>query len=267
MAAGLSTRRACHLMSVSTSLLYCTGEDDSAAALQDAQLRERLFAVARPGIGYRMARALILPAWEAEFGPLNAKRVYRVWKECRLLCPRKSKKRRSGQSVPLAATGIDEVWCLDFVFDWCLNGTLLKILALKDEYTRECLALEVAASFNSLDVRRVVERVMRERGAPQFLRSDNGPEFIARQRGIWLQTQGTQTRFIKPGSPWQNGHAESFMARLRAECLDAEVVHNLADAQLKLEVFGRYYNQVRPHSALGYIPPAQFVRQIKEQSG
>jgi transposase InsO family protein len=253
-------------MSVSTALLYCAQESDPETALQEEQLRERLLAVARPGIGYRMARALILPDWEAEFGPLNTKRVYRVWKECRLLCPRKSKKRRSGQSVPLAATKIDEVWCLDFVFDWCLNGTLLKILALKDEYTRECLALEVAISLNSFDVRRVVQRVIQERGAPQFLRSDNGPEFIARQLGIWLQTQGTQTRFIKPGSPWQNGHAESFMARLRAECLDAEVFHNLADAQLKLEVFRRYYNQVRPHSALGYIPPAQFAQRLKEQS-
>ena len=89
------------------------------------------------------------------------------------------------------------------------------------------------------------------------MRSDNGPEFIARHLGIWLQTQGTQTRFIKPGSPWQNGHAESFMARLRAECLDAEVFHNLPEAKLKLGVYRRYYNHQRPHSALGYIPPAQ----------
>lgn len=267
MAAGLSVRRACYLMGVSTSLLYDDRGGAPDMAFQEAQLRERLLGVARPGIGYRMARALILPAWQAEFGPLNAKRVYRVWKECRLLCPRKSKKRRTGQSVPLAATRANEVWCLDFAYDWCLNGTLLKILALKDEYTRECLALEAAVSFDNFDVRRVVGRVMGERGAPQFLRSDNGPEFIARQLGIWLQTHGTQTRFIKPGSPWQNGHAESFMARLRAECLDAEVFHNPADAQLKLEVFRRYYNQVRPHSALGYIPPAQFAQQLKEQSG
>lgn len=267
MAAGLSVRRACRLMSVSTSLVYAASSRAASGEVEEEQLRERLCAVARPGLGYRMARASILPAWQAEFGPLNAKRVYRVWKECQLLCPRPVKKRRSGQTVPLAATQSNEVWCLDFVFDWCLNDTLLKILALKDEYTRECLALEVATSLNSLDVRRTVQRVIQQRGAPQFLRSDNGPEFIARQLGIWLQTQGTKTRFIKPGSPWQNGHAESFMARLRAECLDAEVFHNLADAQLKLEVFRRYYNQVRPHSALGYIPPAQFAQQLKEQAG
>lgn len=267
MAAGVSARRACYLIGVSTSLLYYDHDEDPKTVLEKGQLRERLLAVARPGIGYRMAHALIRPDWETEFGPLNVKRVYRVWKECQWLCPRKHKKRRTGQTVPLAATQADEVWCLDFVFDGCLNGTLLKILALKDEYTRECLALVAAASLDSLEVRRVLERVIQERGAPQFLRSDNGPEFIAHQLGIWLQTQGTQTRFIKPGSPWQNGHAESFMARLRAECLDVEVFHNLADAQLKLEVFRRYYNQVRPHSALGYIPPAQFAQRRKEQSG
>jgi transposase InsO family protein len=106
-----------------------------------------------------------------------------------------------------------------------------------------------------------------ERGAPQYLRSDNGPEFIAYHLSLWLRSQGSRSQFIKPGAPWQNGHAESFMARLRAECLDAEVFFNLEDAKLKLNLFRRYYNHVRPHSALGYIPPTQFAHQSQNSGG
>ena len=159
------------------------------------------------------------------------------------------------------------MWCLDFCHDACLNGTRLKVLAVKDEYTRECLALEVATSLDSHRVRRILQSVVEERGAPEYLRSDNGPEFIARHLSIWLMSQGSRSHFIKPGAPWQNGHAESFMARLRAECLDAEVFFNLADAKLKLNLFRHYYNQVRPHSALGYIPPAQFAHQSQNSDG
>jgi len=227
---------------------------------QESELVQRLRAVLRPGMGYRMARARILPDWEREFGPLNAKRVYRVWRRSQFsLLKKKRQKRRTGNTVPCAATHPNHVWCLDFCHDVCLNGSPLKVLALKDEYTRVCLALEGADHLDSFAVRRVVEAAIEEYGAPEFLRSDNGPEFIARHLGVWLQTRGTQTHFIQPGSPWQNGHAESFMARLRAEWLDAEVFHNPQDANLKLGVFRQDYNHNRPHSALGYIPPAQFA--------
>jgi putative transposase len=256
MEQGVTARRACHIMSVSTSTLYHTPVPD-----RNQELRECLRKVARPGIGYRLARALVLP----RFGNLNHKRVYRLWKQEKLALKKRKKKRRSGASVALAATGPDLVWCLDFCHDACLNGTRLKVLAVKDEYTRECLALEVATSLNSQSVRQILQRLMSERGAPEYLRSDNGPEFIAGHLSVWLMSQGSRSQFIKPGSPWQNGHAESFMARLRAECLDAEVLHNLADARLKLKLFQQYYNQERPHSALGYVPPAQFAQQIKNQ--
>ena len=261
MQAGLTTRRACHIMGVSTSMLYY-----ARAPERNQELRERLRAVARPGIGYRMARALVL-LQSPQMGQLNHKRVYRLWKEEQLTRKKTRKKRRSGAKVPLAATGANQVWCLDFCHDACLNGTRLKVLAIKDEYTRECLSLEVATNMNSHRVREILQRLMQERGAPQFLRSDNGPEFIAGHLNLWLRSQGSRSRFIQPGAPWQNGHAESFMARLRAECLDAEVFCNLADAKLKLSLFRSYYNQERPHSALGYIPPAQFAKQIEEQSG
>lgn len=258
MQQGVTSRRACHIMAVSASTLYYMP-----APNRNEELRQRLREVARPGLGYRMARALLLP----QFGVLNHKRVYRLWKQERLARKKTRKKRRTGATVPLAATRANQVWCLDFCHDACLNGSKLKVLAVKDEFTRECLALEVATRLNSHSVRQILQRLQQERGVPEYLRSDNGPEFIARHLSIWLLSQGSQSHFIKPGSPWQNGHAESFMARLRAECLNAEVFHNLADAQLKLSRFRRYYNQERPHSALGYIPPAQFAEKLQNKGG
>jgi Transposase and inactivated derivatives len=136
-----------------------------------------------------------------------------------------------------------------------MNGTRLKVLAVKDEFTKELLALEAGTSFKSLAVQQVLARLMNERGAPAFLRSDNGPEFISRTLAVFLSQSGTQSRFIKPGSPWQNGHAESFVSRLKAELLDVDIFLNLADAQVKLQVYRRFYNEERPHSFLGNIPP------------
>lgn len=262
MQQGVTARRACHILSVSASTLYYTPAPD-----RNQELRQRLREVARPGIGYRMARALVLPEWKSEFGALNSKRVYRLWKEERLTRKKTRKKRRTGATVPLAATHVNQVWCLDFCYDACLNGSKLKVLAVKDEYTRECLALEAATSLNSQQVRRILQNIMAQRGAPEYLRSDNGPEFIAGHLSLWLLSQGSCSQFIKPGSPWQNGHAESFIARLRAECLNAEAFHNVADAQLKLNLFRRYYNQQRPHSALGYIPPARFAEKLQNKGG
>ena len=255
MELGVTVRRACHLASISTSSLY-----HHKVADKNAHLMQRMKEVARPGQGYRMVRAVLLP----EFGTLNPKRVHRLWKQAKLAWPRKRRKKRTGQSVPMAASRPNQVWCLDFCHDACLNGTKLKILAVKDEYTRECLALECATSMTSQCVQRILSRLIEERGAPDYLRSDNGPEFICRTLRIWLLTQGSQSYFIKPGSPWQNGHAESFMSRLRAECLDVEVFFNLLDSRLKLGIYQRYYNQQRPHSALKYLSPAAFAAQVTQ---
>ena len=172
------------------------------------------------------------------------------------------RKRRTGSTVPLSAKARKEVWRLDFVFDACLNGTKLKILGIKDEFTKECLALEVATNFQALGVQRVLQGLFERRGAPAFLRSDNGSEFIARTLAVFLATAGTGSHFIKPGSPWQNGFIESFNSRLRAECLDVEAFYNLADARVKLAEYRRYYNEERPHSSLGYAAPAAFAARL-----
>lgn len=164
MQQGVTARRACHIVEVSTSMLYYTPAPD-----RNEELWESLRAVARPGIGYRMARALVL----SQFGKLNHKRVYRLWKQGQFVLKKRRKKRRSGAKVPVSATRANQVWCLDFCYDACLNGTKLKVLAIKDEYTRECLALECASSLNSHQVRGVLQRLMQERGAPAYLRSDN----------------------------------------------------------------------------------------------
>lgn len=219
---------------------------------KDAPLRERLRSVWRPNIGYRMAHALVRP----EFEPLNVKRVHRLWKEEKLGRMRRYRKKRSGCTVPLSAEGPDHVWCVDFCFDWAENRSRLKVMAIQDEFTKELLALEVGTSLKSLHLQAVLARLFEERGAPRFLRSDNGPEFISRSLAVFLSRAGTQSRFIAPGSPWQNGHAESLVSRLRAEILGVEVFFNLADAQMKLAVYRRYYNEHRPHSSLGYRPPA-----------
>jgi putative transposase len=234
-------------MGVSTAALYRKSAPD-----KDVELRERLRKTWRPNMGYRMAHALI----KAEFAPLNVKRVHRIWKEEKLGRMKRYRKRRTGETVPVKAEQPNHVWCIDFLFDTCINGTRLKILAVKDEYTKECLALEVRTRFTSKDVQRVLEKCFAEYGAPQFLRSDNGGEFLARTLAVFLAMRGTKTYFIKPGSPWQNGFIESFNSRLRAECLDVELFHNLADAQIKLAVYRRWYNEQRPHSSIGYVAPA-----------
>lgn len=245
---GVPVRRACRVCGLSTRSLYARPRPD-----KDGALKEALKKVWRPNMGYRTAWASL----REELAPLNVKRVHRVWKEERLGRSRRWRKKRTGSPVPLAATAPNEVWCLDFCFDSCLNGTRLKVLAVVDEHTRECLALEAATSFKSLRVLAVLGSLFESRGAPRDLRSDNGSEFVSRSLAVFLAQSGTRSRFIKPGSPWQNGHAESFVSRLRAELLDVEAFHNLADAQVRLTLFRRFYNEQRPHSSLGYLTPAQ----------
>ncbi len=254
----VTARRACQITGISTAALYRQPGPD-----KDAVLRERLKSVWRPNMGYRMAHALV----KGDFEPLNVKRVHRIWKEERLGRMKRYRKRRTGSTVPVRAERPNHVWSLDFCFDACLNGSRLKVLAIVDEFTRECLALEAHTSFKSLRVQQVLTALFAGRESPAFLRSDNGSEFISRSLAVFLASSGSDSHFIKPGSPWQNAYVESFNSTLRRDCLDVEVFHNLTDAQVKLAVYRRYYNEQRPHSSLGGTPPARFAASISCRDG
>jgi transposase InsO family protein len=251
MAEGVKTRRACQIMGVSTAEPY-----REALADKDGPLKEALAKAWRPNMGYRMAHALV----KAEFEPLNVKRVHRVWKEIKLGRIKRYRKKRTGNPIALKAEVPNHVWCVDFIHDACLNGSKLKILSVVDEFTRECLALEVDTRLNAARVRQTLAPLIEHRGAPKFVRSDNGSEFIARLLAVFLSQSGTGSHFIAPGSPWQNGFVESFHSTLRREHLGVEVFANLADAQIKTALWRRWYNEERPHSSLGMIPPVRAVQ-------
>jgi putative transposase len=199
------------------------------------------------------------------FRRLNVKRVHRLWRLEGFKVPvRKVKKRRVGTSengiTRHRAERKNQVWTWDFIFDRTENGSALKWLSIVDEYTRECLALEVGRTMTGTDVIDVLIDLSKRRGLPSFIRSDNGPEFIARSVRQWIERAGGRTLYVQPGSPWENGFVESFHGRLRDELLDAELFGNVAEARKLSEPWRREYNQERPHSALGYATPAEFAR-------
>lgn len=192
---------------------------------------------------------------------VNLKAVARIWRLHGLQLPRrrKQKKMRTGESVPNKAAYPNHVWSYDFVFAWTLDGRQLKFLTLEDEYTRESLALEVGHTFRALHVRETLGEVILQRGAPRFIRSDNGPEFIAMEVGLWLKDKGIETHLIDPGKPWQNAFAESFNSKFRDECLNRESFHGVAEARVIARGFRAKYNEQRPHSSLGFHTPAEFA--------
>jgi transposase InsO family protein len=200
---------------------------------------------------------------------VNRKRVHRLWKKEGLKVPQKQhKRRRLGSSdngiVRRRALHKEHVWAWDFIHDRTEDGRALKWLSIVDEFTRECLALEVRRSFTSGDVIDVLRELFAIRGAPMHIRSDNGPEFIARAIGSWLESAQVQTLYIEPGAPWENGYAESFHGRLRDELLEAELFTCLAEAKMLSVQWRLEYNHRRPHSSLGYRTPASFAASLAE---
>ena len=193
---------------------------------------------------------------------VNHKRVYRLWKREGLSePPRRSRKRTRNVSPPRQVTAArpDSVWCLDFLEERTLSGRKLRVLCVTDEFTRESLALEVGTSFKSERVCAVLDSLFGGRGVPAALRTDNGPEFVALAlRGLCYR-RGVSAAYIQPGKPWQNGFAESFVSRLRDEFLDGEALLSVLDAQVKLSLYRRYWNEERPHSSLGYRTPSEFA--------
>jgi putative transposase len=191
-------------------------------------------------------------------------RVQRIWRREGLKVPQKQRPRgrlwlNDGSCVRLRPERRNQVWSCDFVSAMTHDGRSLRLLTLIDEYTRECLAIRVARRLGSLEVIETLAEVMLFRGLPQYLRSDNGPEFVAQELREWLRKLGTGTLYIERGSPWENGYCESFNGKLRDECLNGEIFYSLKEAQVVIERWRVEYNTRRPHSALGYRPPAPEV--------
>jgi putative transposase len=249
---GASVRRSCALMEVSRSAL----EYERRMPARDEALGTALqrISAAHPRYGHRFAWALL----RREGQCVNRKRVRRVWRALGLsVRRRKHRKIRTGQPRVLAPTGANQVWAYDFVHDSCANGQKFKALTVKDEWTRECHAIEVATSIDAVRVIAVLERLFAQHGAPAVLRSDNGPEFIARALKIWALMNHSETVTIEPGKPWQNGSSESFNGTFRAECLDLEWFAHPREARIVIEQWRWEYNTQRPHSSLGYRTPAE----------
>jgi putative transposase len=208
--------------------------------------------------GYRRITALL----NNEMGwRVNHKRVERIWRKESLKVPKKQPKRgrlwlNNGSCIRLRPEYKDHVWSYDFMIDRTADGRAFKILNIIDEFTRECLAMRVARKIGNQDVIDLLFQLFILRGIPRHMRSDNGPEFTARAIRKWLRRMGVKTLFIEPGSPWENGYIESFNGKLRDELLNREIFTTLQEAKVLIEQWRREYNQVRPHSSLGYRPPA-----------
>jgi putative transposase len=207
--------------------------------------------------GYRRVTALL----RREGWRVNHKRVERIWRREVLKVPKKQPKRgrlwlNDGSTFRLRPERKDHVWSYDFIHDRTRDGRPLKILSIIDEYSRECLALQVARSLKANDVIDALNDLFIRRGVPEHIRSDNGPEFTAEAVRSWLKTLEIEPLFIEPGSPWENGYVESFHGKFRDELLNQELFDTLLEAQTLIDGWRREYNTIRPHSALGYRPPA-----------
>lgn len=212
-----------------------------------------------PRYGYRRIRAMLQrEGWKA-----SRKLVQRIRRMEGLgVRGKPPRQRRQGTStaVPTQATALNEVWSWDFVHDRTDNGSSLKMLTLIDEYSRECLKIQVARKLRSSEVLNALAEVMAGRSVPKYLRSDNGAEFIAGEVQQWLGQMGIGTIYIEPGSPWQNGHVESFHNRLRDECLNQEIFLSVTEARVVIEEWRCFYNRVHPHSRLGFKSPEDYAR-------
>ena len=232
------------------------------AADDEAALTAAIIELARQygRYGYRRITALL----RAEGWRVNHKRVERIWRREGLKVPARQPKRgrlwlNDGSCVRLRPERANHVWAYDFVEDRTRDGRKIRLLNVMDEFTRECLTIRVARKLGSADVIDVLADLFIARGTPGYIRSDNGPEFIAMAVKGWIGGVGARTAFIEPGSPWENGYVESFNGKLRDELLNAEVFNTLLEARVLIEQWRMHYNRVRPHSSLGHRPPAPEV--------
>lgn len=250
---GPSERRACELMKIAVSSYRYRSRRQG-----DGELREKLVGLAgeKPRFGYRRLHVLLKRSGER----VNHKRLWRVYRKAGLCVKRKKRKRRVSRGLTTQMLSrANQEWALDFVHDVLGTGQRVRVLSVLDAYTRECLALEVDTSFASRRVTRVLERLTAERGRPESLRCDNGPELTSRHFLAWCVERKIQLVHIEPGRPMQNGRVESFQGKFRDECLNVNWFRNLWEAREKVASWRREYNQTRPHSSLGYQTPEAFA--------
>lgn len=255
---GVSERFACRVLGQhrSTQRKIAKARDDEAALTADIIA----LAIQYGRYGYRRITTLLRNAgWVA-----NVKRVERIWRREGLKVPARQPKRKrlwlsDGSCVRLRPEHPNHVWSYDFVEDRTHDGRKYRMLNVIDEFTRECLAIRIDRKLNSTAVIDVLSDLFILRGVPGHVRSDNGPEFIAKAVRDWIAAVGAKTAYIEPGSPWENGYCESFNSKLRDELLNGEIFYSLAEAKIIIESWRLHYNEVRPHSSLGYRPPAPAV--------
>ncbi len=262
VARGHSQRRACELIGISRS----AARREPTVPVKDAPATEAMkrLAAQYPRYGYRRIRIFL----NREGHKMGVKRTWRLWCKAKLQVPKRRPRRRvsSSRPRPIPAHGPNQVWAYDFVFDATAGKQTLKCLTVVDEFTAECLAIDVGGSIRSARVIEVLAKLVSERGAPRYLRSDNGPEFVSAAVLRWLAEAEIGTAHIDPGKPWQNGNNESFNGKFRDECLSVEWFRNRTEAKVVIEAWRVHYNTVRPHSRLDYLTPEQFKQQHRVSS-
>jgi len=251
----VSERRACRVLNQARS----TQRHRAKVRSDEPRLVQRMIELANAygRYGYRRITALL----RHEGWRVNHKRIERLWRQAGLKVPRRQPKRgrlwlNDGSCVRHRPEHRDHVWAYDFVHARTHDGRALRLLVIVDEYTRECLAIDVARKLDSENVLERLAWLFATRGVPDHIRSDNGSEFTAIAVRTWLAKVGVKTLYIEPGSPWENGYVESFNGKLRDELLNGEIFYTLREAKVLIERWRIHYNTVRPHSSLGYKPPA-----------
>ena len=258
----LSERRACRLVGLSRDSYRNPPVVDEATQQLSAKIVE--IAQVRRRFGYRRIHDLLRP----QFPSVNHKRVYRLYSQAQLAVRKRKKVRRAAsERVPLTvASRVNEVWSMDFVSDSLANGRRIKCLTVADDFTHECVDIAVDYGISGQYVTRLLDRAAIFRGYPAAVRTDNGPEFTCRAFIAWAQAHGVQHILIQPGRPMQNGYIESFNGKFRDECLNEHWFQTLQQARSEIANWRQDYNQVRPHSSLGRIPPAEFAQRHRTKN-
>jgi len=263
----ISERRVCRALSQprSTQRYIPTNPDTDRQLI--AEMRRLVESLPRYG-SERVHQLLVGTNWRVNF-----KRVHRLWKQEHLQVPQKQHKRRrlpgtsANSCIRYRATHRNHVWSYDFLTDRTEDGKQLKLWVVIDEFTRECLAVEAARSFTARDVKLTLQYLFAVRGSPQHIRSDNGPQFVAKEIQRWLGQASVRTLYIKKASPWENGYVESFNGKLRDELLDRELFLGLDEARYVLDQWRNNYNHRRPHSGIGWQTPAAYAATLNDADG